>query len=285
MSPDQLRALAPEPFTALDVLRVTPAGIDVADLEVQVADLVGGVLERDADWDRERARTELGDALPFLERMVLDVSTITDAERAAALDALGADAFGVVQHCWSVDAGTRLSHAWRQLFGSGPRPEAVDPAPSRWEALESFFAAVARLHELDPVTTELVRLRGARAHDCRLCRSIRSLRAAEDGATEATYDAIDHYEHSELSERHKVALRLVDAMVWQPVAYPSGLAAQVRSEFTPGEAVELVLDIARNAANKIAVALGADAPHVDDGIEYYAIAADGTVVYGGEPSR
>ncbi|MBM3674262.1 MAG: carboxymuconolactone decarboxylase family protein [Actinobacteria bacterium] len=284
MSPDELRALAPEPFAALDVLRVTPAGIGRGDLDALVAALVGGLLEPDARCDRERASSVFGDALPFLEQMVLDVSSITDAERVAAVDALGADAFSVVQWCWSVDVCTRLFYAWRQLFEAVPRPETLDPAPSLWEALESFFAAVARCDELDPVTTELVRLRGARAHDCRLCRSIRSLRAAEGGVTEATYDAVDHYERSALAERHKVALRLVDAIVWQPVAYPSGLAEQVRSQFTPGEAVELVLDVARNGANKIAVALGADAPHVEDGIEYYAIAADGTVVYGGQPS-
>ena len=44
--------------------------------------------------------------------------------------------------------------------------------------------------------------------------------------------------------------------------------------------MELVLDVTRNALNKIAVALGADAAHVDEGIEIYDITADGGLVYG-----
>ena len=43
---------------------------------------------------------------------------------------------------------------------------------------------------------------------------------------------------------------------------------------------ELVLDVTRNALNKIAVALGADAAHVEDGIEIYDVDADGELVYG-----
>jgi len=38
--------------------------------------------------------------------------------------------------------------------------------------------------------------------------------------------------------------------------------------------------VTRNALNKIAVALGADAPHVDEGIEVYDIGPDGSLVYG-----
>jgi hypothetical protein len=44
--------------------------------------------------------------------------------------------------------------------------------------------------------------------------------------------------------------------------------------------VEVVLDVTRNALNKIAVALGADAAHVEDGIEVYDVEPDGTLVYG-----
>ena len=41
-----------------------------------------------------------------------------------------------------------------------------------------------------------------------------------------------------------------------------------------------MLDVTRNALNKIAVALGADAAHVEDGVEIYDIGPDGTLVYG-----
>jgi alkylhydroperoxidase family enzyme len=137
----------------------------------------------------------------------------------------------------------------------------------------------ARLDSLYPLTTEIGRRRGARAHNCRLCRSIRSVRAARDGADESLYDQIDHYETSALAPRHRVALRLVDAFLWQPLAYPADLSADVAASFTEAETVELVLDIVRNAANKIAVLFKADAPHVADGIELYDLSDDGDVVY------
>jgi hypothetical protein len=44
--------------------------------------------------------------------------------------------------------------------------------------------------------------------------------------------------------------------------------------------VELVLDVARNAQNKIAVALGADDPNVESGVEIYDVNPDGTLTYG-----
>ena len=43
--------------------------------------------------------------------------------------------------------------------------------------------------------------------------------------------------------------------------------------------VELTLDVMPNACNKIAVALGADAPRVEDGVERYLLGADGQPVY------
>ena len=39
-----------------------------------------------------------------------------------------------------------------------------------------------------------------------------------------------------------------------------------------------MLDVVRNAANKIAVALGGDAPEVTEGIQYYDLDARGDVV-------
>ena len=55
----------------------------------------------------------------------------------------------------------------------------------------------------------------------------------------------------------------------------------MRRFFDPDEALELVLDVTRNSANKIAVALGADAAQVADGqLEYYDVRPDGQLVYG-----
>ena len=74
-------------------------------------------------------------------------------------------------------------------------------------------------------------------------------------------------------------LRFVDALIWTPSRIPADAAEGVRWYFTDVEALELTLDIMRNATNKIAVALAADAPRVPEGTERYLLGADGQPVY------
>ena len=83
-----------------------------------------------------------------------------------------------------------------------------------------------------------------------------------------------------MSDRHKAALRYADALIWKPSLIDSDLAAGVRNHFTDEEAFELTLDVMRNATNKIAVSLAADAPRVSEGTERYLIDADGQTVFG-----
>ncbi|MCW2615321.1 MAG: hypothetical protein JWN08_2315 [Frankiales bacterium] len=45
-------------------------------------------------------------------------------------------------------------------------PAGTRPSPALLDALRGFAAATVRLGDVDPVTTELVRLRCARYHDC-----------------------------------------------------------------------------------------------------------------------
>jgi alkylhydroperoxidase family enzyme len=144
---------------------------------------------------------------------------------------------------------------------------------------------VAKLDGLDAVTSELVRLRGARAHGCRLCQSLRNRTALEAADHPGLFEAIDNDADGHLTEAQQAAVALVDAMIWQPMAWPGGLAERLRRSFAPDQALELVLDVVRNAANKIAVAFGADEPHVADGVEYYDIdPGSGDLVYGLPPA-
>jgi len=285
--PDELAALAPTAFAAwsdvVGALRPTVGAGRLAALAARVSGLLGTpTTDLPVAFDATAAPPLDASTQAFVDQFVVDVGAMSDEQRAAALAALGAGAFPFVQALYVLDLGTRMGAAWRQLFGVRLAPGGT-AGGDLWTALETFMRAVARLDALDPVTTELVRLRGARAHDCRLCRSLRNVRAAEAGTGEETYDQIDHYEDSALSERHRVALRLVDAVVWQPAAHPDGLADAVHREFSPAQTVELVLDIARNAANKIAVAFRADDPHVTEGVEYYDVDRDGGLVYGLTP--
>jgi alkylhydroperoxidase family enzyme len=214
----------------------------------------------------------------FAEQFSADVSVISDAQRAAFADLLGPKAFGVAMMIFIADFVPRAQAGLSSLGVNG------GSAPAEWDhktdpanyLLDEFLPAVGRLRDLDPVTPEIVRLRGARQHNCRICKSLREGAALDAGGTESLYDGIDHYESSELSERHKAALRYVDALIWTPASVDgSGL----RSHFGEAEAVELTLDVMRNACNKVAVALGADAPRVESGTERYLLGVDGQPVY------
>src|SRR5580692_4604486 len=208
------------------------------------------------------------DAMIFAEQMVIDVASMTTDVRAAGLAELGAGAPAFVLAVWTEDMMIRGDAAWREMFGEEWRPIATSAETDPWVAHERFLIEVAKLPALDPVTSELVRLRGARAHDCRLCQSRRSASAVDLAGGSALFDERDP---SGISDAQALALEVVDAFVWQPIRWPSGLGQQVVDALGPGAATELTLDIVRNSANKIAVAFDADDPQVETGVEYYDI--------------
>lgn len=251
-----------------------------------------------------RARADLDDTqrvqLAAAERFAIDVTTIDDAVRGDLGRYLGAGTGDFVFLLYVLDMVPRVRSALAQLLDAPsvgeteptPAPAAVaattsagpavdlDVPPALWPSIDEFIRVVARLDRLDPVTAELVRLRGARQHRCRMCQSLRNRSAMLAGADDEMFEAVDHYADGGLSPRHTAALGLVDAMIWTPARLGDEVVAAVRAEFSPGEQVELVLDVMRNAANKIAVALAADGANVDEGYEIYDIGADGDPVYG-----
>ena len=76
---------------------------------------------------------------------------------------------------------------------------------------------------------------------------------------EVTAAKLDRYETSDLAERHKVALRVADALMTQPGAIDAELRAQARHWFSREELVELTLDVMKWNYQKVSVALGTDA--------------------------
>jgi alkylhydroperoxidase family enzyme len=222
----------------------------------------------------------LGDpaVVAFAEQFARDVSLIDEPLRSRFADATGHHQSAVAQMVWIGDVAPRLRSSLDALFGASQWTSARRyPVADVWSVIENFMAMVARLDALDATTTELIRLRGARQHECRICRSRRSVAALDDGADESTFDAIDHYETSELPDSAKAAIALVDAMIWTPSAIPDEVVAGVRQHLTERQAIEVVLDVVRNAANKIAVALGADVPEVTEGVQLFVTDADGVL--------
>lgn len=214
----------------------------------------------------------------FAEQFSADVTAITPEMRQAYSDVVSSQLFGVTVLIFIADFGPRIRAALQAI-----RPE-PDEGPPQWDhdsgpgnyLLDVFVPAVARMRELDPLTSELVRLRGARQHNCRLCKSLREDTALDAGGSESLYDAIDHYEESALSHRHKAALRYVDSLIWSPAWVNT---AALLEHFSENEAVELTLDVMRNACNKIAVSLGFDRPRSRGGTERYRLGDDGLPQY------
>ena len=130
--------------------------------------------------------------------------------------------------------------------------------PELSAALMELQGAVIRHCVLDAVTMELVRIRCANVHDCRVCRQVRLEPARAAGADETVLAKVQFYERSDLAERHKVALRLADAHLFGSV--PDALPEQVAAHLTPEEAVDIVLLVAKCSYQKSLVALGLDSP-------------------------
>lgn len=281
-------SLAPSAFKAWEVLTSEARGAIDGRMGSVIADridvLFGGMRASRPEIDTTAEHS----CAEAVEQFIIDVAAMTDAQRDGVFAALGSGTYAFFQTVYVYDLDFRLRAALAQLFDEQPDvPDAADPGPSPgaeaadlWPALDRFLTEVATLSHLDPVTTELIRLRGARAHNCRICQSRREVRAITEGAGDSTWDKIDLFEWSDLDERYKVALRLTDAVLWQPAAYPAGLADQVRATFTPEETVEMVLDLVRNAANKVAVALQADQAVIASGVEYFSVSPVGTLRYG-----
>ena len=219
----------------------------------------------------------------FAEQFSTDVSSVDADLRGRFLGSAGTQAFSVTALIFIADFVPRVRAGLAALGLGRPADEA---ASVDWDRdgepgdvlLNDFAPTVGRMRDLDPVTSEIVRLRGARQHNCRLCKSLREGAALDAGGSESLYSGIDSYEASDLGERHKAALRYVDALIWQPSALGAA-AAGVREQFSDAEAAELTLDVMRNACNKIAVAFGADQPRIAEGTERYLLGADGHPVY------
>ena len=256
------RDQAPAAFAAWDELIDAVASTTPIDLSERARAIAR------ASLDPAGPAVPRSDATAFAEQMVVDVASTTTDVRTAGLAELGASAPAFVLAVWTEDMSIRAGAAWREMFGEEWRLVPTSGESDPWVAQERFLLEVAKLSTLDPVTSELVRLRGARAHDCRLCQSRRSVSAIDQAGRS---DLFDERDPSGISDAQALALQVVDAFVWRPIRWPSGLGARAVDALGPAAATELTLDIVRNAANKMAVAFGADGPQVETGVEYYDI--------------
>lgn len=281
------RVHAPEATAAFDRIEALVDATVPAAVLAAVRRAVAGALAHPEELDRHPAARSAGDGgdddprIPpcvlFAEQFVVDVAGIDDGMRAALGAAMGDATFPFVASLYVTDMFQRARIALERIFGLPWDAPPTTGAGALWPEIEDFMKIVARGDALDPLTTELVRVRGARFHQCRMCQSRLSLPAVEQAGGTEPFDALDDYEHADFTPRHKAALRLTDAIVTQPTFIDAELVADVRAHLGDAEIVELVLDVTRNAANKISVSLAGDEPRVE-GIEWFAFDETGEIV-------
>ena len=101
----------------------------------------------------------------FAEQFSIDVSSVTDAQRAALTGALGRDAFGAVVQMYVADFLPRVAAGLKALeqpvdwVSEQPQWDPATDAPDL--AFNHLLPGIARRRPLDRVTTEEVRLRAA----------------------------------------------------------------------------------------------------------------------------
>jgi AhpD family alkylhydroperoxidase len=222
------------------------------------------------------------DVVEFTEQFVIDVGGTPEDVRAVLTGRYGTDgARALVTAIYVVEFTQRLQLIAARLLGDAAPPAAgsfapvdasVDASPAG--LLDAYQAAVVRGSALDPVTTELVRLRCARTHHCRICQTLRLADARAAGVDETMTAKVDRYERSDLPERAKVALRVTDAFITRPDLLSEAAAGQARASFGPAELASLCLDITKWSTQKIKVALGTD------GADRLVTDADGVALFG-----
>jgi alkylhydroperoxidase family enzyme len=88
--------------------------------------------------------------------------------------------------------------------------------------------------------------------------SARSAVALQEGVDEPMLASVDHYQHSDLSPFQKAALRLADAYLTSPADMSDSIRREVANELSPGQVVELTLQLMGFSNDKVMVALGLD---------------------------
>jgi alkylhydroperoxidase family enzyme len=126
--------------------------------------------------------------------------------------------------------------------------------------MDTFAAAAMRSRTVDVLTTEVVRQRCARFHDCRTCKSLRSPEAQAAGLDETGIEKIAAGEGGELGGRAGAALRVADSMIVDPARIGPGLYEELQPWLSDEEIAELAVDVVKWSKQKFLVALRLETP-------------------------
>ena len=148
-------------------------------------------------------------------------------------------------------------------------------------AVTEFANAAMRADAIDPRITELVRLRCAGVHDCRVCGSLRLADALAEGLEDDVAQKVAAYETAGFDPAAVAALRLVDAIILTPGAVDEDLAEELHRHFTDAQIAEICLDVVKWSHQKVLVALRLEKPPWGDERTVLSFDAEGDAVIGG----
>jgi len=203
----------------------------------------------------------------FCDQFVMGVGQTSDSQRSAVRHALGDQgSYQLANALYLTDMYLRLAKALPSALSMTldlPLDNAGAKACSNADLdalIASFAAAAVRANALDPLVSEMVRLRCAQTHRCRLCASLRVDQALEQGLNEDMVAMIAQYQTAPLSDSVKAALELADALILQPLAPEPGLLDRLSAHFTAEQITEICFDVVKWSQQKALVALELDEP-------------------------
>ena len=220
------------------------------------------------------------------EQFVIDVRSLTENNLALLRPHFPAEKLPeFVMALYVTECTQRLEMLAPLLLDTPPRISPAASAGARFagllQAMDAYQESVVRANALDAVTTEMVRLRCARTHNCRFCKTLRLENAMAAGVDDTMTAKIDFYERSDLGERTKIALRVTDAFITRPDTLTEAVISQARAAFAPAQLAEMLLDITKWSTQKFHVAMGMDAadslPKNEQGISFFAFDSEGRV--------
>lgn len=226
------------------------------------------------------------ECLAFAEQFVIDVSSLTEDNRALLRPHFpDAQLAEFVMALYVTECTQRLEVVAPLLFdaplGMNPTILATATFAGLMQAMDGYQESVVRGTALDAVTTEMVRLRCARTHNCRFCRTLRLENSIAAGVDDAMTAKIDFYEKSDLPERTKIALRVTDAFITRPDTLTETVIEAARGAFSPSELAEMLLDITKWSTQKFYVAMDMDAadslPKNEQGVSFFSFDDGGRV--------
>jgi alkylhydroperoxidase family enzyme len=285
-----LRAVAPQVHRALSNAWSSAGTAISPDLFLETRSRVESSLGLDTEGPTVPGTPLLEATAALTDQFLVYAPGVTEALLAPVRTLLGEDGLeAFVQALYVLDQATRLRLVHDQLFGRAATHDVPDRAPMDGSpplplALSSLHAEVMLLSGLDKLTSEIIRLRAASYHQCKLCASLRLEHQGVVVVDESLASRVARNDVADLPAAQVLALRYADGHMVNPKALEPDLVRSLVDHFSRAQIVEMTLDVSQWNQQKILVALGTDTAVSEGGLTPLTFDADGHIVHGEQGS-